>query len=72
MEPTWRKILHPDEVSWISDHNIYEDVVFPAAGLKAMAIEDIRRNTGTEESLSLRHVEIHRALVLTDPLRLRQ
>lgn len=48
MEYTWRNILHSDEVSWISDHNIYEDVVSPAAGFKAMAIEDIRRNAEAE------------------------
>ena len=37
-----------------------------------MAIEDIRQITGMEGSCSLRHLEIHRALVLTDVLRLRQ
>ena len=37
-----------------------------------MAMEDTRQIAGTEESLSLRHLEIHRALVLTDVLRLRQ
>lgn len=64
MEPTWRNILHLDEIPWISDHKIYDDVVFPAAGFISMAIEAIRQIMGTEESFSSRHIEIHRALVL--------
>ena len=64
MEPVWRNILHPDEVPWISDHRIYDDMVFPAAGFIAMAIEAIRQVTGIQDSFSLRHIEIHRALLL--------
>ena len=64
MEPVWRNILHPDEVPWISDHKIYEDIVFPATGFIAMAIEAIRQITGIQDSFSLRHIEIHRALML--------
>ena len=64
MEPVWRNILHSDEVPWISDHKIYEDMVFPATGFIAMAIEAIRQITGVQDSFSLRHIEIHRALVL--------
>lgn len=64
MEPSWRNILHLDEVPWIRDHKIYDDAVFPAAGYIAMAIEAIGQITGSQEGFSLRHVEINRALMV--------
>lgn len=64
MEPSWRNILHLDEVPWIRDHKIYNDAVFPAAGYIAMAIEAIGQITGSQEGFSLRHIEVNRALMV--------
>lgn len=64
MEPTWRNVLHLDEVPWINDHKIYDDVVFPAAGYIAMAIEAVSQIAGTKEGFDLRHIEVNRALLI--------
>jgi len=37
--PEWRNRLKLKEIPWISDHKVGEDVIFPAAGYMAMAIE---------------------------------
>ena len=37
--PEWRNRLRLKDVPWISDHVIGDDVIFPAAGYMAMAIE---------------------------------
>ena len=58
MEPTWRNILHLDEVPWISDHRIHNDIIFSAAGFIAMAIEAIRQIKAIERDFSLGHLEI--------------
>ena len=64
MEPTWRNVLHLDEVPWINDHKIYDDVVFPAAGYIAMAIEAISQISGIKEGFDFRHIDVNRALLI--------
>lgn len=65
LEPIWRNILRLDEVPWIQDHKIINDVVFPAAGYVCMAGEAVRQLMGTGD-FTLRHVIIKTALVLHD------
>lgn len=65
LEPTWRNILRLEDVPWIQDHKIIDDIVFPAAGYITMAGEAIRQLTGTDD-FTLRHVMIKTALVLHD------
>lgn len=65
LEPTWRNILSLEDVPWIQDHKIIDDVVFPAAGYITMAGEAIRQLTDMND-FTLRHVLIKTALVLQD------
>jgi acyl transferase domain-containing protein len=62
----WRVVLSPDDESWLSDHKVQQDVVFPLAGYVAMAGEAIRQITGIEAGYSMRHVVAHTAIVLRD------
>ena len=66
LEPTWRNVIHLDEVSWISDHKVDGDIVFPAAGYLAMAVEAIRQLVNDPKGFSLRSVSIGKALVIKD------
>lgn len=63
LEPTWRNILRLGDVSWIQDHMIIDDVVFPAAGYISMAGEAVQQLTEVHD-FTLRHVTIKTALVL--------
>ncbi|KAJ4207018.1 hypothetical protein NW759_014016 [Fusarium solani] len=66
MEPTWRNLLHLDNVPWVRDHIIGENAVFPFAGYVAMVGEAIRQTTGVQEAYALRHVLVNSALLLTE------
>ena len=66
LEPTWRNTLRLEDVPWVEDHKIIDNIVFPAAGYITMAGEAIRQITDTED-FTLRHVEIKSALMLQDP-----
>ena len=37
--PAWRKVLRLEDVPWLRDHRIGNDIVFPAAGYLSVAIE---------------------------------
>lgn len=63
--PIWRNILSLEDVAWIADHKILQDVVFPLAGYIAMAGEAIRQTTRVDTGYRLRDVEARQALVLT-------
>ncbi|KAK3328126.1 polyketide synthase [Cercophora scortea] len=76
LEPAWRNILRLDDVPWIRDHKISDDIIFPAAGYIAMIGEAIRqvslKRSGTIsvvdaiQGFSLRQVHINTALVLRE------
>ncbi|KAI1125350.1 polyketide synthase [Nemania abortiva] len=68
---TFRNILQPNEMPWLKDHKLEEQVVFPAAGYIAMAVEAVSQVTGikkqlkeggSEISFELRNVNISAAL----------
>ena len=63
--PTWRNLLRLDDVSWIRDHDISQDVVFPAAGYVAIAGEAIRQLTGSLD-FTVREVNLTNAMVLQE------
>jgi NADPH:quinone reductase-like Zn-dependent oxidoreductase len=71
-EPTWRNILRIRDLPWLSDHNLGGEVVFPAAGYFAMAIEaatqldELSDAPVNIESYVLRDVTIQKALVVPD------
>lgn len=39
LEPSWRNVIRTSEISWIRGHVIQSNIVYPAAGYIAMAIE---------------------------------
>ena len=63
VSPTWRNELRLADVSWLRDHCVGNDIVFPGAGYVAMAgeaifqIEDVREYT-------VKDVELSKAMVL--------
>lgn len=65
LQPEWRNVLRLEDVPWIRDHKVIEDVVFPCAGYVAMAGEAIRQIAGGED-FTMRHVTVQAALVLQE------
>ncbi|PQK08615.1 hypothetical protein BB8028_0001g06890 [Beauveria bassiana] len=47
-DATWRNVFHVYDVSWLKDHMLGTDVVFPVAGYVAMIGEAIRQLLGSE------------------------
>ncbi|KAL8833881.1 MAG: hypothetical protein Q9170_004028 [Blastenia crenularia] len=72
IKTTWRNHLRVRDIPWVESHKLGEDIVFPAAGYIAMAIEAICQITHTTKSsrpsISLRNVNIIKAFPLSqDP-----
>ncbi|OTA83804.1 hypothetical protein M434DRAFT_400620 [Hypoxylon sp. CO27-5] len=67
-EPLWRNVLHLDDASWLVDHKVAKDVIFPFAGYVAIAGEAVRQVAEADagSSYHLRHVVVRTALVMTD------
>ncbi|CAG9990181.1 unnamed protein product [Clonostachys byssicola] len=69
---TWRSVIRSSEFSWIQDHKIQSDMVFPGAGYITMAIEAImqirRSSEAPVKGYKLKNVEILKALVIPDTL----
>ena len=59
--PTWRNLLSLDDVPWVRDHKVGEEIIFPGAGYVAMAGEVIRQLTGATD-FTVREVTIGNAL----------
>ncbi|KAK3984635.1 hypothetical protein QBC44DRAFT_10438 [Cladorrhinum sp. PSN332] len=77
--PSWRRTLRLKDVPWIRDHTIGTDIVFPASGYVAMAVEamfqtakasgmDMLSNMESvnQASYRLRDVRLLRALVVEE------
>ena len=66
---TWRNTIKVKDVPWIGSHKLGQDVVFPAAGYVAMAIEAQSQISGVAHSekptFALRHLNILKALQLS-------
>lgn len=69
---TWRNVLKASEMPWIQDHKLKDQVVFPATGYMALAIEAVSQITGakTKKSAELafefRDINISAALSIPD------
>ena len=61
--PSWRNVLKTVNVSWLNEHCVGDDTVFPAAGYLAMAGEAVFQINGVRD-YTVREVEIKKALVL--------
>ncbi|KAF5703239.1 polyketide synthase [Fusarium globosum] len=68
LEPQWRNILSLENVPWLMDHKLKQDVVFPFAGYIAIAGEAVRQATRSPlgAGYRLRHAIAYRALLLSD------
>ncbi|ROT40784.1 hypothetical protein SODALDRAFT_396446 [Sodiomyces alkalinus F11] len=68
LRPQWRNVLRLKDLAWLGDHRLLPDVVFPAAGYVAMAVEAASRahyefeDAAPLVASSLRKVNIHSAL----------
>ncbi|KAF2871120.1 hypothetical protein BDV95DRAFT_495285 [Massariosphaeria phaeospora] len=66
-EPLWRNMLHVGyNTSWLRDHKVEADIVFPFAGYIAIAGEAVRQLMATKNGFCMRHVVIKTALVLPE------
>ncbi|KAF9696901.1 hypothetical protein EKO04_005128 [Ascochyta lentis] len=75
--PTWHKKFRLSDLPWLRDHKIGSEILFPAAGYIAMAVEAVRQAefATTPDAVALekgkhrcalRDVEFSRGLVLED------
>ena len=46
----WRNIIKVKDISWVEGHKLGNDIVFPAAGYLAMAVEAISQAAGKNEA----------------------
>ncbi|OKP15072.1 Lovastatin diketide synthase LovF [Penicillium subrubescens] len=68
-ERRWRNYLRASEIPWLQDHRIQSDMIFPAAGYIAMAIEAIMqlvKDPDTAEEFILKDVRIRSALIVPE------
>lgn len=67
IEPSWRNLLHlSHSTSWLKDHKVGDDIVFPFAGYVAMVGEAVRQTTRIESAFRLRHVSVGTAMLLSE------
>ena len=68
LEPRWRNIVRASEIPWVNDHVVQSNILYPAAGFLAMAIEaEHQRRISKNNDIRgycLREVTIGRALIL--------
>lgn len=68
-EPEWRNILRPSDIPWVHDHVVQGNLVYPAAGFIAMAIEAEHQHVKEKthiKAYKLREVSVGHALVLAE------
>ncbi|KAK0712063.1 putative polyketide synthase, partial [Lasiosphaeris hirsuta] len=63
-EPAWRNHLRLSEVPWLEHHKVQGSVLFPFAGMVAMAVEAVRQAEGAVGGVRLRHVRTEAALLV--------
>lgn len=69
---TWRNLLRLSEIPWLRDHKLEDQIVFPAAGYIALAIEAVSQISGVKDKLpaqlafEFRNVNINTALNIPD------
>nr|APX43983.1 polyketide synthase [Pestalotiopsis microspora] len=72
LEPTWRNVLRQRDLPWLAQHKLAGEVMLPAAGYLALAIEAVSQiNSQAPEPLevhsyTMRNVEISTATVVPD------
>ncbi|KAL2864803.1 type I polyketide synthase [Aspergillus lucknowensis] len=73
LEPSWRNLFYREEVSWLEEHVLGGEVIFPGAGYVAMVGEAVRQLHPEEEEeeeeqkgYSIRKMVLKTALVLKE------
>ncbi|KAH8804399.1 putative polyketide synthase [Xylogone sp. PMI_703] len=72
IEPRWRNHIRLSEIPWVRDHKIQGNIIYPAAGYLAMAIEAACQHASTVKSIpvitgyKLREVVIDSALIIPE------
>lgn len=70
--PTWRHIVRLSDLPWVRDHCVQGNMIYPAAGYIAMAVEGIQRFSSRQSAdkkiagYQLRDVDILNALVVPE------
>lgn len=65
LEPTWRKVLVVEELPWLGDHIISNQVIFPFAAYLSVAEQALRQvNDGELEAFTARDFTVSSALHL--------
>jgi len=62
-EPAWRNVLRLENASWLEDHEVSGDIIFPGAGYIGLAGEAIRQLTGSDD-YTIRRLDFSQALIL--------
>lgn len=65
-EPCWRNVLYLEHVTWLRDHRISGNIVFPAAGYILMAGEAVRQVGSTAAGFAVRSMVLDIAMVLNE------
>ncbi|KAI0175964.1 ketoacyl-synt-domain-containing protein [Hypoxylon sp. FL1284] len=67
-EVRWDNVLKLDELEWIRGHQVQNQVIFPAAGYIAMAIDSVTSFLQEKQPklLELQDINFHRAIVLEE------
>ncbi|KAI1817358.1 putative polyketide synthase [Poronia punctata] len=74
--PSWKKSLRVEDLTWLKDHRLGPEVVFPGAGYMCMAVEAMFQTDAAlategeqrveQQQVRLRNVKFDRALVLEE------
>jgi len=68
--PIWRHIIRTTELPWVRDHVVQGDILYPAAGFIAMAIEAMRQIHRSDDSpisgYRISDMDILKAVVVPD------
>ncbi|KAI9699569.1 MAG: Type I Iterative PKS [Bogoriella megaspora] len=65
-DPVWRVMLNLEDVPWMADHKVMNDIVFPFAGYVAMAGEAFRQLTSIEDGYAIRHITVATAMIIDE------
>ncbi|KAI0185566.1 acyl transferase domain-containing protein [Xylaria flabelliformis] len=66
LEPAWRNLLHIQNVPWMRDHRVGDNIVFPFTGYLSIVGEAIRQVSGEELGYSVRDISVDIAMVVDE------
>lgn len=68
LDHSWRHIINMENLPWLRDHVVENDVIFPGAGYLCMAIEAIRQVVQERRTVDVIHQFTMRDVVFSKPL----